>query len=170
MIISGAVVCCVIFILVSTSLAMFPKCNQSHFIIQVSLSCYPWLWGNYVEFHSPSKHTGCMAFSFHFHFLAGCGKWGSVAMFNHSSCKNSILHLLLFFFATEHFPSIFLQFIRHETLLNFNVKTKHSSLTLHSHFSFYEKQSKRSIKCIHIWFASKYLQFWVSVFYNALNS
>lgn len=140
-------------------LLCFPSViNHIHYF-QVSLSCYPSHWGNRVEFHSPSKLVGLCGISIsQFWQAAENGVQWLRAVIQPAGTASFIC---CFFspFAAEIFPFIFLYIRRREILPNLNVNTKHSSLTFYSHFSFHEKQSKRSRKWILTSFTSKYLQF-----------
>lgn len=111
---------------------------------QVSLSCYPWHWGNRVEFHSPSKHGGLCGVSISQFWQAMENGVQRLCSVFHPAGAASFICCFFFFLCHRNLHFIFLYFIRHEILLNLSVTTKHSSLPLYSHVSFHEKQSKRS--------------------------
>lgn len=102
-----------------------------------------WHWGNHKEFHSPSKHRGLRCFSISQFWPAT--RNGARGLCAATLCQQHPSPVGFFSpFATEIFHFLFLYFIRQEILLNLNVNTKHSSLTLYPHFSFHEKQSKEA--------------------------
>ena len=124
-----------IFILVSTRLATFPRCDPSHVILFRFLSAITLGCGLTVcNFATQANTAACMLSPF-----LKCGRrwmWGSVRAPGHSFCRRSGRHLLPILPLPQR---LLLVFIRHEVLLTVNVNTKHSGLTLRSHFSLHEK-------------------------------
>lgn len=125
MIISGAIICYVIFTLVSTSPGVFPKCNQSPFIIFRFLSAVTLGIGVTVwNFTAEADTWARVAFPFlSLDRMWKTGLAGCVQPFILQEQHPSSVACIPF--ATESFPFIFLYFIRHEILLKFNVNPKH---------------------------------------------
>lgn len=116
----------------STTALVHFLCNQSHATLSWSLSALLQTLQKHVDPHRSSTHWSL-------------GKSISQSM-ERGHRPQSIIHP-----AGEGFPSgalspfarkkffILLHFIRFKISLNFNANTKHSTLTLYSHFSFLEK-------------------------------
>lgn len=130
-----------IFTLVSTSLVIFPKCYQSHFIIFGFLSAVILGIGVTVwNFTAQANLPACVLLP----LLHPDRLWKT----GFTDCDGPFIvqerhpsSVALFFICHSYLSLIFL-FRRRKVLLNFNVNTRHSSLTLS--FSFFPLMKNRA--------------------------